>query len=112
MGRFTTSAAEIQHIAKMHKQIPVWGIVVFELQNGQKIEGLVMRSNLGTDAGSGGNPWPTSYHAELTVQSIDGQAWLIDYLDVKSASDVTAQRMTEFQNAGLVSVVDLSDEKK
>lgn len=112
MARFTTSSAEALHLVEMQGQIPVWGIVEFELRNGQKIEGLIMRSSFGNNAGSGGNPWPTSYCAEVTVQSIDGRAWLIDYLDVKSARDVSTRRMPDFEKVGLVRIVDFPDEKK
>ena len=112
MARLTSSTAEAHHLIEMHKQIPSWGIVEFNLKNGQTIEGLIMRSNAGNNAGSGGNPWPTSYYAEVTVQSVDGRTWLIDYLEVKSARDVSAGRIGDFENAGLVRIVDYPDEKK
>jgi hypothetical protein len=95
----------------MHKQVPVWGIMEFELQDGRRFEGLIIRSSVGNNAGSGGSPWPTSYYAEVTIQSLDGRAWILDYLDVKFARDVTTQRMPDYEKAGLVRIIDFPDEK-
>lgn len=112
MARLTRSPAEVYHLIEVHKQIPPWGIVELNLESGQTIEGLIMRSSSGNNAGSGGTPWPTSYYAEVTVQSVDGRTWLIDYLDVKSARDVSSSRIGDFEKAGLVRIVDYPDEKK
>lgn len=112
MARFTASTAEVHHLLKIQKQIPMWGILEFELQNGQIIVGLIMRSSFGNNAGSAGRPWPTSYYAEVTVQSVDSRTWLIDFLDVKFARDVSAQRMSDFENVGLVRFVVSPDDEK
>jgi len=112
MARFTNTNAEVHHLVKIQDQMPLWGIVELELQDGQTIEGVIIRSSIGNNAGSAGNSWPTSYYAEVAVKSLDGRTWLIDFLDVKRARDVTAHLMPDFEKVGLVRVVDLPDDEK
>lgn len=106
MTRYTVSNAEIIHLVKMNEQIPMTGIVLLELMNGQTIEGLITAMSTGNNAGKATNASATQYYGNMKVTSADGKSSTIDFLDVKSARDVSIQRMPEFERLGIVRIVD------
>lgn len=112
MTRFTASSAEIKHLVEINGQVPMSGIVELKLHNDQIIEGLIIRLSVGNNAGNVGNSSPTSYYGEVTVKSEDGQISPVDFLDVKSARDVTTQRMPTFEKLDIVKIVDYPKDEK
>jgi len=71
------------------------------LTDGSTIEGVIRRMSFGNNAGRGG--W--RYYGEYELESIDGNRWVVDVLDIESARDVWQSRSTAYEAEGLITIV-------
>ncbi|WP_157982611.1 hypothetical protein [Simplicispira lacusdiani] len=101
MARWTETHADMVHMATIQKEFPIFGIVSVALKNGSTIEGVIRRVNFGNNAGRGG--W--RYYGEYELETIEGNRWVIDILDIDSAHDVWQSRHTAYQAAGLITIL-------
>lgn len=102
MARWTETFADQKHMATISPQIPVGGITRIVLNDGTVIEGVLRRMNVGNNAGRGG--W--QYYGECEIETKDHSRWVIDYLDIKSASSMWNEAIAaEYERLGLISIV-------
>lgn len=101
MARWTETHSDLVRIATAQKEIPISGIVSMRLTDGSTIEGVIRRMNFGNNAGRGG--W--RYYGEYELESIDGNRWVVDVLDIESALNVWQNRSTAYEAAGLITIV-------
>ncbi len=101
MPRWTETHEDQVAIAKIGQEMPLGGLVEVTLTDGQELEGVLLRSNAGNNAGQGG--W--QYYGECEVQSKTGQRWVIDYLDIKSVKNIwSPEKAEEYENLGLIKI--------
>ncbi|MFG1213643.1 hypothetical protein V5F72_19360 [Xanthobacter flavus] len=112
MARLTESTFELQHLLELHNQVPIWGIVELVLMNGSVIEGVIISMKFANNAGSTENGFPTRYSAEVTIKTISGKIFTVDYLDLKFARNVTDRRIDDYHKAGILRIVDVGGDKK
>jgi hypothetical protein len=102
MARWTENFADQQHIATISSQIPIGGIARIVLNDGTVIEGVLRRENAGNNAGRGG--W--QYYGECEIETKDRSRWVIDFLDIKSASNLWNDTIAaEYERLGLITIV-------
>ena len=87
MPRWTETYQDQIQISKIAQEMPIGGIVSITLKGGRNIEGVLRRSNVGNNAGEGG--W--KYYGECEIETLDKQRYIIDYLDIESAIDVSSE---------------------
>jgi len=101
MARWTETHADLVRISNAGKDIPISGIILMTLDDGSVIEGVIRRVNFGNNAGRGG--W--RYYGEYEIESIDGNRWVVDVLDIKSAQNIWQSRFADYEAAGLITIV-------
>jgi hypothetical protein len=102
MARWTQTTQEQQHLARISEEMPIGGIARLELMNGQVLEGVLRRMNLGNNAGQGG--W--KYYGECELETKDRSRWVVDYLDIKSARNIWTDAIgAEYEALGLITIV-------
>jgi len=107
MARYTSERNEIKHIIQIDRQIPMGGIVEIKLNSGGNEEGVLMSSHSGNNGGAGGS-W--QYYGELTLMTKNRRIINIDLLDIKSILQAwTDTKITEYENLGLIKMVDYPD---
>ena len=101
MARWTKNSADQNHMVTISQHIPVGGIVRIVLNDGSVIEGVFRRMNVENNAGQGG--W--KYRGECEVESKDHSRFVLDYLDIKSASSIWNDPVSaEYQRLGLITL--------
>ena len=101
MARWTESTADINHMVSISQNIPVGDIVRVVLKNGTVIEGVFRRMNIENNAGQGG--W--KFCGECEIETKDHSRFVLDYLDIKSASSIWNDPVsTEYHNLGLITL--------
>lgn len=102
MARWTETFADQNHMASISQQIPVGDIVRIVLNDGTVIEGVFRRMNVENNAGQGG--W--KYRGECEIETIDHSRFVVDYLDIKSASSMWDDAIaTKYEHLGLITIV-------
>jgi len=101
MARWTESTADINHMVAISKHIPVGDIVRIVLKNGTVIEGVFRRMNIENNGGQGG--W--KFCGECEIETKDHSRFVLDYLDIKSASSLWNDPVsTEYYHLGLITL--------
>lgn len=101
MPRWTTTLQEQVRIAEVSRDLPIGGLVEIELIDGGRLEGVLHRSNVGNNAGTGG--W--QYYGECEVQSKGGQRWVVDFLDIASVRNAWSEQLAaEYEELGLIEI--------
>lgn len=102
MARWTETAADQKHMARIASEIPIGGITRIVLNDGTVIEGVLRRMNVGNNAGRGG--W--QYYGECEIETKDNSLSVVDYLDIKSASRMWNETIAaEYERLGLITIV-------
>ncbi len=99
MARWTETFADQNHMVTISQHIPVGDIVRIVLNDGTVIEGVFRRMKIENNDGQGG--W--KYCGECEIQTKDRSRFVLDYLDIKSASSVWSDPVaTEYEHLGLI----------
>lgn len=101
MPRFTRTIQDQKHLSTIAQTIQPFGIIEITLIDGQVFEGVIRRSSLGNNAGKGG--W--QYYGEVEIETLQGQRVVIDYLDIQSTKDVWSSKSKNYEDAGLISIM-------
>ncbi len=96
---------EEKHLADLHKQFPIFGIVAVALRDGSATEGFICGMKVDNDFHPEMRS-PMRYAAEMTIRRIDGTLQVIDFLDVARMQGVTEARLRAYADAGVVTIVD------
>lgn len=107
MARFTSNHSEVRHIARINEMMPVYGVVRITLTDGQEFEGAIRSFHVGNNGRAGGGlsaPW--QFFGEVTIETLDGGLFAIDYLDIERADDMSGMLMDRYIEAGLYTVID------
>jgi hypothetical protein len=101
MARFTQTLQDQLHLSDVSRQMPIGGIVSITLLDGRVVEGVMRRESIGNNGGQGG--W--QYHGECEIETKSRDRLVIDFLDVKSATNAwNESTATEYENLGLISI--------
>lgn len=100
MARWTSTHADVIHMATVPREIPIAGIVEMRLKSGETIEGIIRRVSFGNNAGQGG--W--QYYGEYEIETISKQRFVIDVLDIESARAVPESRCADYEAQGLITI--------
>lgn len=76
-----------------------------KLLDGTVFEGANRGSNTGNNAREHGY-W--AYYGEITIQNIDGSKYLIDLLDVEYILDIWKSNYQQYNEAGIIDIVNFS----
>ena len=99
MARWTETFADQNHMVTISQHIPVGDIVRIVLNDGTVIEGVFRRMNIENNAGQGG--W--KYCGECEIETKDHSRFVLDYLDIKSATSVWSDPIAaEYEHLGLI----------
>ena len=99
MARWTETFADQNHMVTISQHIPVGDIVRIVRNDGTAIEGVFRRMNIENNAGQGG--W--KYCGECEIETKDRSRFVLDYLDIKSASSIWSDPVaTEYEHLGLI----------
>lgn len=102
MARWTETLADQERMTRIAAQIPVGGITRIVLNDETVIEGVLRRINVGNNAGRG--RW--QYYGECEIETKDHSRWVVDYLDIKSASCMWNETIAaEYERLGLITIV-------
>lgn len=101
MARWTANHADVMRLAKISEQMPIGGIALIKLRNGDSVEGVLRRINIGNNGGQGG--W--LYYGECEIETPDRQRWVLDYLDIESVTNFWDARHAEYERLGLITIV-------
>ena len=102
MPRWTETFADLNHMATISLHIPVGDIVQIVLNDGTVIEGVFRSMNIQNNAGQDG--W--KYCGECEIETKDHSRFVLDYLDIKSASSIWNDPVSsEYVRLGLITIV-------
>ena len=101
MTRWTETSADQNHMVTISQHIPVGGIVRIVLNDGTAIEGVFRGMKVENNAGQGG--W--KFRGECEIETRDHSRFVLDYLDIKSASSIWNDPVSaEYQRLGLITL--------
>lgn len=102
MARWTENFKDQKHLSKIVQEVSAGGIALITLIDGTVIEGVLRRINIGNNAGRGG--W--AYYGECEIETKEQKRWVIDYLDIKSATNVWSDaKAKEYEELGLITII-------
>ena len=86
MPRLTSIRSEIEHLAAIHRSIPIFGQITLVLTDGKVITGQVIGGSHRTETRDfGGINSPFEYGGMVRIYSSNKERLDIDYLDIDSA---------------------------
>lgn len=101
MARWTENSADQNHIVTISQHIPVGGIVRIVLNDGTAFEGVFRGMKVENNDGQGG--W--KFRGECEIETRDRSRFVLDYLDIKSASSIWNDPVSaEYQRLGLITL--------
>lgn len=118
MPRWATTYQDIKHISDLTHDMPFGGVVLAKLRNMDvTVPAVMLGSNMGNNGGrpygytGDGRPGPWHYHAEVTLQMLNGQTQVFDLLDIERIDRASEEWVEKFKDAGLIRIVKWLDDE-